>query len=97
MPCPLRAVGATARRWHKLRVPLVERGEFEDEQDVRLNPELEIADGEQDAFRLLPSRAPIFFEASGKRLFLLVGLELLSNRHPSRALRHQKARRRGLV
>jgi hypothetical protein len=27
-------------------------------------------------FRLLPARAPILFETSGKRLFLLVGLEL---------------------
>ena len=76
MPCPLGAVDATSRRWHKLRVALVERSEFQDEQDVRLNPELQIADGEQDAFGLLPSRAPILFEASGERLFLLVGLEL---------------------
>jgi hypothetical protein len=53
MPCPLGAVHATPRCRHKLRVALVERSEFQDEQDVALNPELEIADGEQDAFRLL--------------------------------------------
>jgi hypothetical protein len=28
--CTLGAVHATARRWHKLRVPLVEGSEFED-------------------------------------------------------------------
>ena len=43
---------------------------------LRLNPELEIADGEKDALGLLPAIAPILFEASGERLFLLVGLEL---------------------
>ncbi len=76
MPCPFRTFGATAHRWHKLRIPLVERGEFQDKENVRLNPELQAADGEKNGFRLLPSRAPILFEASGKCLFLLVGLEL---------------------
>ena len=33
----------------KLRVALVERRIFQDEQDVALNPELEVADGKQDA------------------------------------------------
>ena len=75
MSCAHRAVHAASGCWHKLRIPLIERSEFEDEQDVRLDPELEIADGEQEAFWLLPSRAPILFEASGKRLFLLVRLE----------------------
>src|SRR6185312_12384636 len=73
MPRPLRALHATPRRWHKLCVPLVERRKFEDEQDIRLNPELEVADGEKDAFCLpLPVR-PVLFEASSERLFLLVG------------------------
>ncbi len=76
MPCPFGTIRATARRWHKLRVPRIEGRELQDEQDVRLNPELEIADGKQDAFCLLPSCTPVLFEASGKRLFLLVGLEL---------------------
>ena len=76
MPCPFGAIHAASRCWHKLRVPLVEGSMFEDEEDVALNPELEIADGEKDAFRLLPCRPPILFEASGERLFLLVGLEL---------------------
>src|SRR5580692_10754337 len=76
MPGAFGAVGATACRWHKLRVPLVERREFQDEKNVRLNPEMQTANGEQDAFGLLSTRAPIFLEASGKRLFLLAGLEL---------------------
>ena len=76
MSCPLGAVHATARRWHKLRIALVEMSEFEDEKNVRLNPEMQTANGEQDAFGLLSSRAPIFFEASGECLFLLGGLEL---------------------
>jgi hypothetical protein len=74
--CPLGAIEATARRWHKLRVTLVERREFQDKEDVRLYPEMEATDGEKDAFGLLPARAPILFEASGERLFLLCGLEL---------------------
>jgi hypothetical protein len=76
IPGALGAVHATARRRHKLRIALVERGLFQDEQDIRLNPELETADRKQNAFRLLPSRAPILFEASGKRLFLLARLKL---------------------
>jgi len=52
------------------------RGKFQDEKGVRFNPEVGTADGEKDAFRFRPARAPILFEASGKRLFLLVGLEL---------------------
>src|ERR1700679_2472692 len=74
MPCPLGAVHTTPRCRDKLRVPLVERGEFE--EDVALNPELETADREKDAFCLLSAVAPILFEAGSERLFLLVGLEL---------------------
>ena len=76
VPGPLGAVHATPRCGHKLRVPLVERRMFEDEQDVLLNPRLQIADGEQDALGLLPAVAPVLAEASSERLFLLVGLEL---------------------
>jgi hypothetical protein len=76
MPCPLGAVHTTPRCRDELRVALVERSQFQDEEDVALNPELEIADREQDALGFLPSIAPILFEASGVCLFLLVGLEL---------------------
>src|SRR6202034_3785027 len=75
MSRPERTVHATARRWHELRVALVERREFQDEQYVRLNPELKIAHRKQDTFWRLSARAPILFEASGKRVFLLVELE----------------------
>jgi hypothetical protein len=75
MPGAQGAFHATACGWHQLRVALVERRELEDQKDVGLNPELEAADGEQDAFRLLPTCAPILFEASDQRLFLLSGLE----------------------
>jgi hypothetical protein len=48
--CPLGAVRATPRRWHKLRIALVEGSEFEDEKNVRLNPEMQTANWKQDAF-----------------------------------------------
>ena len=69
VPCPLGAVHATSGNRHKMRVPLVERSVFEDEQDVLLNPRLEVADGEQDALGLaVAGCAPILSEASGQRL-----------------------------
>ena len=75
--CPLGAVGATASGGDKLRVALVERSIFEDEQDVLLNPELQVADGQQNALGLAVARcAPVLFEASRERLFLLVGWQL---------------------
>jgi hypothetical protein len=43
--CPLGAVHATPRRWHELRIVLVEGSEFEDEKNVRLNPEMQTANG----------------------------------------------------
>ncbi len=76
MSCPLGAIEATPRRWHKLRIALIERREFEDEEDVRLYPEMQTTHGEQDALCFLSARTPIFFEASGECLFLLGGLEL---------------------
>ena len=59
-----------------MSIALVERCLFEDEQDVVLNPELEIADGEQEALCLPVPAAPFLFEASGEGLLLLVRLEL---------------------
>ncbi len=56
--------------------PACRTARVQEEKDVRLNPELETTDGKQNAFRPLASRAPNLFEASGKRPFLLVGLEL---------------------
>ncbi len=73
MPCPLVAVHTAPRCRDKLRVALVERSQFQDEEDVALNPELEIADRQQDALGLLSAIAPILFEAGPECLFLLVG------------------------
>jgi hypothetical protein len=71
----LGAVGATARRGNKLRVALVEGRVFQDEQYIRLNPELQIAHGQKNPRRFwLP--VVDFLEASRKRLLLLVGGQL---------------------
>jgi len=51
-------------------------GEFEDEKDVALDPELEIADGEQAAFGLLPFPLQSSLKQAARCLFLLRGLEL---------------------
>jgi len=72
MPRPLGAVGATSRRGNKLRIPLVERSILEDEQDVRVNPELQVADGQQDTGRFLTA-VVYLLEAGRESLFLLVG------------------------
>jgi len=45
MACAFGAIDAASDRWHKLAVLLVEGRVFENEQDVAVNPELEIADG----------------------------------------------------
>ena len=76
VPCPHRTIDATPGCRNKLRVSLVEGSEFQDEKNVRLNPEVQAANGKQDALRLLPSRAPVLFEAGRECLFLLGGLEL---------------------
>jgi len=54
-----------------MRVPLVEGGIFQDEHDVALNPELEIANGQQNALGLTAA-APVLAEASGQCLLLPV-------------------------
>jgi hypothetical protein len=73
--CPLRAVHTATGCGNKLRVPLVERRIFENEHYVLLNPRLKVADGEKDA-AVLAGSVPVLTEASGERLFLLVGLQL---------------------
>ena len=75
MPGAFGAVHAASGSGNQLRVPLVEGRIFQDEQDVLLNPELEIADREQDALCLLLPRTPILSETSGESLFLLIRLE----------------------
>jgi hypothetical protein len=59
----LGAVGASARRGDKLRVALVEGRIFQDEQNIRLNPELQIAHGQKNPRRILAAVVG-FLEAS---------------------------------
>ena len=68
----LGAVGATPRRWNKLRVALVEGRIFQDEQYIRLNPELQVAHGQKNSRWILAGVVGLL-EASRKGLFLLVG------------------------
>ena len=71
----LGAVGATARRGDKLRVALVEGRIFQDEQNIRLNPELQVSHRQENPRCAL---APVvdFLEASRECLLLLVGGQL---------------------
>ncbi len=69
------AIDTASGSGNELRIALVEGSEFEDEKNIRLNPEMQTANGKQDMFRLLASRAPILFEASRECLFLLGWLE----------------------
>jgi hypothetical protein len=74
-----RAIGATDRRAHKLRIALVKGRVFQNKQYIGFNPELQIAHWQENPRGLF--RAVIdFFEASRKRLFLLVGGYLSSCR-----------------
>jgi len=75
MACPLGAIDTTASGWDKLRVPLVERRIFQDQQDIAVNPELQVADRQQNTcgFR---SAAIYLFEASRECGFLLIGGQL---------------------
>lgn len=75
MACALRAIGATASSRHKLRVPLIEGRILEDEEDIGRNPELEIADGQENS-RWFVSVGVDLFEASFECLLLLVGWQL---------------------
>jgi hypothetical protein len=75
MACPLGAIGTTASGRDKLRVPLVERRIFQDQQDIAVNPELQVADGQQDTGGFRSSVVDLF-EASRERGFLLVGGQL---------------------
>ena len=52
MSRPLGAIDTTAGGGNKLRVPFVEGRILEDEQDVRLNPELQVANGQQNTLGL---------------------------------------------
>jgi hypothetical protein len=77
MPCPLGAIDTASSEGHKMCVPFVEGTVFEEEQDVLLNPELQVPYWKQDTLGLAVARpTPVFAEASRERLFLLVGRQL---------------------
>jgi hypothetical protein len=60
-----------------MSIAFVEGRVFEEEQDVLLDPELQVPHGKQHALGLAVARsAPVFTEASRERLFLLVGWQL---------------------
>jgi hypothetical protein len=93
--CAFGAVHTTPSDGDEMRVLLVERSILEDEQDVLLNPRLQVADGEKNALGLAVARCtPILAEASLESFFLLVERQLRSIRLPSRALRLRTARRK---
>jgi hypothetical protein len=71
----LGAVGATARRGNKLRVALIEGCVFQDEQYIRLNPELQVPHRQKNPRRILAAIVD-FLEASRKGLLLLVSGQL---------------------
>ena len=71
MACPLGAVGTTASSGNKLRIALVERCILQDEKNVAVNPELQVADGQKDTGGLRCSVVNLF-EARPECIFLLV-------------------------
>jgi hypothetical protein len=77
MSRPLGAIDTTSGDGHKMSVAFVEGRIFEEEQDVLLDPELQVPYGKQDALGLAVARsAPVFAETSRERLFLMVGWQL---------------------
>jgi hypothetical protein len=75
VPGTLGAVSATAHCGDKLRVALVKGRVFQNEQNMRLNPELQIAHGQKYP-RWMGSAVVDFLEASRKGLLLLVSGQL---------------------
>jgi hypothetical protein len=74
MTCPLGAIDAATRNGDEMRIALIERCVFQEKQNVLLNPKLQAPHGKQHPLGLAVARcAPVFTEASGQRLFLLVG------------------------
>jgi len=67
---------ATSSRRHELRIAFVEWRVFQNEQDVRVNPELQVADRQQDTGWLLAVAVVNLFETCRESLFLLVGRQL---------------------
>ena len=71
MACTFRAIGTTASGRDKLRVPLVERCVFQDQQDIAVDPELQVAYRQQNTPRFRCA-VVYLFEARRECLLLLV-------------------------
>ena len=71
----LGAIDAASGGGNKLRVALVERRLFQEQEHVVLYPLLQVPNREQDALGLGSSSVPLFAEATGECLFLLRWLQ----------------------
>ena len=71
----LGAIDAIPGGGNKLRVPLVERRLFQEQENILLNPLLQVPNRKQDALGLGSGSAPLLAETIGERLFLLRGLQ----------------------
>jgi hypothetical protein len=71
----LGAINATPCSGYKLRVPLVEGGQFQEQQNVVLYPLLQVPNGEQNALGLGSGSVPLFAEAIGECLLPLRRLQ----------------------
>jgi hypothetical protein len=59
MTCPLGAVHAASCNGNKMRIALVERGIFEEEQNIRLNPELQTPHRQKNALRFASAKCSV--------------------------------------
>jgi hypothetical protein len=74
MACPFGTIDATTRDGHEMRITLIKRSIFEEEQYVLLNPELQAPHRKQNSLRLTVARcAPVFTETGEECLLLPVG------------------------
>jgi hypothetical protein len=71
----LGAFDAASGDGDKLRVAFVERGLFQQQEHVMLNPLLQVPNREQEPLRFGPGAVPLLAEAIGECLFLLSGLQ----------------------
>ena len=71
----LGALDAASGIGDKLGIAFVERCLFQEQEDLMLNPLLQVPNREQDAFGFSSGSVPLFAEAIGERLFLLRRLQ----------------------
>ena len=73
--CALGAIDAASGGGNKLRVAFVEGRLFQEQENVMLNPLLQVPNRKQDAFGLGSGSVPFLAEAIGECLFLLRWLQ----------------------